>query len=45
MNRSWMTANRLSKEYEDRVDGFIKVAIEHADDPTKHYIANYISIV
>ena len=35
MDRKWMRASRLSKEYEDGVDEFVRFTVEHANDPTK----------
>ncbi|XP_057443610.1 uncharacterized protein LOC130735722 [Lotus japonicus] len=35
MDREWMSASRLSQEYEDGVKMFIRFAVEHEEDPTK----------
>ncbi|KAK7308273.1 hypothetical protein VNO77_41875 [Canavalia gladiata] len=35
MDRKWMSANRLSDEYENGVKFFIKFAIDHAENPNK----------
>lgn len=32
MDRKWMSANRMSKEYEDGVKEFVEFVVEHADD-------------
>lgn len=35
MDKSWMLKDRLSKDYEDGVEKFLRFAIENATDPTK----------
>ncbi|WVZ15897.1 hypothetical protein V8G54_013463 [Vigna mungo] len=35
MDRKWMFANRLSKEYEDGVKEFCRFAVEHAENPSR----------
>ena len=35
MDKKWMCADRLSKEYEDGVLEFVKFAVEHAEDPNR----------
>jgi hypothetical protein len=35
MDWNWMSANRLSKVYEDGVNEFVKFAVEHAEHPSK----------
>ena len=34
MDKSWITNDRLSKEYEEGVDNFIKLALENTTDPS-----------
>ncbi|KAK7259804.1 hypothetical protein RIF29_25419 [Crotalaria pallida] len=35
MNREWMSANRLTNEYNEGVKEFIRFAVEHAEDPSR----------
>ncbi|XP_014516924.1 uncharacterized protein LOC106774413 [Vigna radiata var. radiata] len=35
MDRKWMFASRLSKEYEDGVKEFCRFAVEHAENPSR----------
>ncbi|XP_062114363.1 uncharacterized protein LOC133825441 [Humulus lupulus] len=35
MDKSWITKDRLSKEYEEGVDSFIKLALENTTDPSR----------
>ena len=35
MDKKWMCADRLSKEYENGVLEFVKFAVEHAEDPNR----------
>ncbi|XP_062103268.1 uncharacterized protein LOC133814303 [Humulus lupulus] len=35
MDKSWITKDILSKEYEEGVDGFIKLALENTTDPSR----------
>ena len=35
MNRKWMSANRLSKEYENGVKEFVEFAVKNAKDPNR----------
>ena len=38
MDRKWMCANRLSKEYKDGVQDFIRFAVGHAKDPNSKIV-------
>ena len=35
MDKSWITKDRLSKEYEEGVDNFAKLALENTTDPSR----------
>ena len=35
MDKSWIIKDRLSKEYEEGVGEFIKLALENATDPSR----------
>jgi hypothetical protein len=35
MDRTWMSANRMSKEYQDGVKEFVRVAVAHAKNKSK----------
>ncbi|KAI5435130.1 hypothetical protein KIW84_021816 [Lathyrus oleraceus] len=35
MDNTWMSSNRLSREYENGVSEFVKFAVAHAEDPSR----------
>jgi hypothetical protein len=35
MDKKWMSANRLSNEYEKGVEEFVKFVVKHAKDPSR----------
>ena len=43
MDQKWMCANRLSKEYKDGVQDFIRFAIGHAKDPNSKIVCPCLS--
>ena len=45
MDRIWMTKNRLSKEYEDRVEYFLKFVIENGINPNYDTLHVHVSSV
>ncbi|CAJ2652051.1 unnamed protein product [Trifolium pratense] len=42
MDRTWMSANRMSKEYRDGVKDFVRVAVAHAKNKSKDTIIKII---